>query len=156
MNLSCDEKDDVFWKVPPLRPTLFLENGATGFEVRWLNIGKQALHEPCSESFFEALDVRRAGIGGEDHLTARTLESIKGVEKLLLGRLFTADELNIVEKEDVNIPEGLPEEVEVFRLKTVNELVDELFRREVDGADVSVFFDGLVGDRVKKVCFSQA
>lgn len=156
LNLAGNEKNDIFREVPPLRAALLLENGTPGFEVRGLDIGEQTLHEPRSETFFKPLDVRRATIRGEHNLTSGTLKGVEGMEELLLRCLLASNELNIVEQENVDIPKGLSEEVEVFGLKTVDELVDELFRREVDSADVPVFFDGLVGDRVKEVGFSQA
>ena len=66
------------------------------------------------------------------------------MEELLLSLLFAGNELDVVEEKDVDVPERLPEKVEVLGLKTINKLVSELFGSEVNGSNITVNFNGLV------------
>jgi hypothetical protein len=63
------------------------------------------------------------------------MQSVEGVEESLLGLIFSLQELNVVDQQNVNIPIfGLKSRASVV-LDGINEVVGELFRRYVSDFD---------------------
>jgi hypothetical protein len=63
------------------------------------------------------------------------MQSVEGVEESLLGLIFSLQELNVVNQQNVNIPIfGLKSRASVV-LDGINEVVGELFRGNVTNFD---------------------
>ncbi|CAB4632033.1 unannotated protein [freshwater metagenome] len=83
------------------------------------------------------------------------VEGVKGVEKGLLGLVFTLQELDIVNQKDVNIPIFSLEERSSVVLNGINKVVGELFRGNVSDLDLGVKIQGVVADGVQKVSLAK-
>ncbi len=123
---SGNKENGVFGEFPADGTRLFAEDGATGLEIGWLDIGDETLEETGAQPFLETGNVRRSGVGGEDHLTTGGLKGVEGVEELFLGPLLPGDELDVVEEQDIDAAEGLTKGLHLLPADAVDEFVDEL------------------------------
>ena len=111
---------------------LGLQNAEPQFVGRGVDVGDQAAVEPGLETFFHAFQVGGALIGRNDDLAALIDQGVKGMEKLLLGGVLAADELNVVDHQDVDGTELFLEVDGVLLAQRPDEPVHELFRRHID------------------------
>src|SRR5207248_5694292 len=68
---------------------------------RRLDVRDQSPLEPAAEPLLEALDLRRELVGGDEDLLAGLVQRVEGVEELLHRLLLVAEELDVVQQEDV-------------------------------------------------------
>jgi hypothetical protein len=79
------------------------------------------------------------------------MQGVEGVEKGLLSLVFSLQELNIVDQENVDIPIfGLECRATVI-LNRINEVVGELFRRYVANLDFWIKTEGIVPNSMLKM-----
>ena len=116
-----------------------------------MDVGDETLEETGPESFLETRNVRRSCIGGEDDLPAGGLEGIESVEELLLRPLFSGDELDVVEEQDIDSTKGLTKGLHLLPADAVDELVDKLFGGHVRDFAVGIGGDHAMADGVQEV-----
>ena len=63
---------------------LALDDRHTGFEIRRLDIRRQAPLEPGAQTLFQALDLLGRPVGCQHNLLAGIMQRIKSMEKLFL------------------------------------------------------------------------
>src|SRR5207245_11165487 len=80
----------------------------------------------------EVRDTLRRRVAGEDNLFSRLVEVVEGVEELLLRPLFSGDELNVVDQQEVDRPVARAEGGRVVVADRIDELIGEVLGREVD------------------------
>lgn len=71
LHFPGDEEQDVFGNIPSERAALLSEDGASGFQVRRLNVRQKTLEETSPETFLETGNIGGFSIGSEDDLAAR-------------------------------------------------------------------------------------
>ena len=81
----------------------FHQDGDACFEVWWLNVGDQATFEASAQAISQGGELLGGSVGGEDDLFVCLVECVEGVEKFLLGSLFTLEELDVVNHQDVEV-----------------------------------------------------
>ena len=101
-------------------------------------------------------EVGRAAVGRDDDLPAAVDQRVEGVEELFLGAVLAADELDVVDHQQVDRAEQLLEAHGVLRAQGAHELVHELLGREVDHAARRVDLADAPGDGVHQVGLAQA
>src|SRR3546814_9483415 len=79
---------------------------------RRMNVGDEAPAQPRPHPLFQPLQIRRGLVGGDDDLPVLVDQRVEGVEELLLRALAPADELHVVDHQDVNRAELLLERSE--------------------------------------------
>ena len=120
---------------------LLMEDRDAGLQVWRLNIHEQARGEARPHAVLEALELGRGQVRGQDDLLVGAVQRIKGMEETFDRLFLVADELDVVDEEDVEFAvaavEGL--DLGVVRLIEANR-VDELVREffGVDVADLQV------------------
>ena len=85
-----------------------------------------------AHALLDALEVRRALVGRDDHLAVLIDQGVEGVEELLLGRLPSTDKLDIVDHQQIDRSELFLKRHGVLGAQRADELVHELFGRKID------------------------
>ena len=94
-----------------------------------MNIGDQPAIEARFQAFLDAFQVRRRFIRRQNDLAALIDEGIKGMEKFLLGRIAAADELNVIDHQNINRAELILEIHGILLAQGAHKSVHEFFRR---------------------------
>ena len=95
-------------------------------------------------------------VGGQDDLLVLHVQGVEGVEELLQGLLLAAQELDVVEQEDVDLAVAVLEAVHVAVGHGGDEVGDELLAGDVLDADAGVELARVVADGVQQVGLAQA
>src|SRR5207237_10917067 len=80
---------------------LLLENGDARLHFGWLDVGDEAPLEPAAQPLLEALDLGGKLVRGDEDLLATLVQGVEGVEELLHRLLLVAEELDVVQQQDV-------------------------------------------------------
>ena len=96
-----DEKRDLLVKREPRRCGLGEENRDPHFQFWWFERDGEAPAEAGNEAFFDAGDFLRVGIAGDDDLFVRFDQRIEEIEKLFLRAVLAAEELDVVDQQEV-------------------------------------------------------
>ena len=96
-------------------------------------------------------EVGRRLVGGDHDLPVLVDQRVEGVEELLLGRILAADELHVVDHQHVDRAELLLEGHGVLVAQRADELVHELFGRQVDDPAARLALADVPGDGVHQV-----
>ena len=98
-----------------------------------LDLNRQAPLEAIAQALGEGRELAGDAIGGEDELAAALIESVEGVEELLLGVLLALEELDVVDEQHVDVPVAALEALGAGRAQGADELVGEATRRSCSG-----------------------
>ena len=101
------------------------------FDIGRLQFRRQSPFEARNEAMLEIGDLGGRAIAREDDLFMSVEERVEGVKKFLLRTLLAAEELNVVDQEQIRLPIAFAEFDQVVVLDRVDEFVDEQFAREV-------------------------
>jgi hypothetical protein len=110
----------------------------------------------ASHAVLEACEALWRTIGAEDQLLARLVEGVEGVEELLEDLFLALQELDVVEEEDVHAPIPRLELVHLAATDAVDEVVEEVLRRDVPHLELGVHGSGLEDDGLEEVGLPQA
>src|SRR5207245_4477966 len=108
---------------------LLLQNGDLGLEVRGLDVRNQSPLKPRTQTFFDGIDVFRQAVRGNDNLLLLLVERVEGVKKFFLGALFSRDELDIVDEQDIHGVETVAETDHAVKAQRIDHFNRE-FRSE--------------------------
>src|SRR5204863_2677359 len=153
---ACDEIRDVVGEAYALEGGLLLENGHARLEVRRLDVGDQAPLEPRAQALLDLRDVFRRRVARDDDLLARLVESVEGVEELLLRALLAGDELDVVDEQEVDVPVAPPKLRGAVVADCVDQLVGEPLGGDVDDDHSREELRALVADGVQEMRLAQA
>ena len=156
-----DVLQDVEGQVEALGGALAGEDRDAGLQVRGLDVSQQAPLEAGAQALVEPTEGLGGLVGGEDHLLARGVQGVEGVEELLEGRLLALEELDVVDQEDVDLAvaalEALHAAVVLVAIAYAgDEVGDEDLGVDVLDADPRVEGLGVVADGVQEVRLAQA
>ena len=104
-----EEIDDVVRELYVHRRRLLFEYRGAQVGVRRLDVRRYAPFKSGLEPVLESLYVARRPVGRQDYLLVILIERVEGMEKLLLSRVASGDELDIVYQEYVDRPVLLSE-----------------------------------------------
>ena len=156
-----DVLQHVQGQVQALGTGLAREDRDAGLQVRGLHVRQQAPLEAGAQALVQASQRLGRLVGGEDHLLARGVQGVEGVEELLQGGLLALQELDVVHQEDVDVPvaalEGLQAAVVAVAVTQAgDEVRGELLGVDVLDADLGVEGTRVVADGVQEVGLAQA
>ncbi len=135
---------------------LLFEDRDAGLHVRRLQVRDQPPFEAVPESFLETRNVLRNGVRGEDDLSACLVEGVERVEELFLRTLAVREELDVVDDENVDLPERRLELVHSIAAQRRDELSHEDFCTQVRDAGVRIRLDGGMSDGIGEVRFAES
>ncbi len=135
---------------------LLTQDGNAGLEVRRLNIDRQTAFEPGNEAFFEAADFAWRTVGGENDLLMSIIEGIEGMEEDFLESFLAGEEVDVINQQDIDVSEVLPEFRKGFTVQGVDIEVAEFFAEEIFDFGAFVILADSLSDGLQQVCFSQA
>src|SRR5690606_40936347 len=93
----------------------------------------------------------RIGVAGDDQLLARSEQRFEGVEELLLRAVLAAEELDVVDEQQVERLVLLLELVQRLALDAPDHLVEVVLRVDVAHARRALALEDRVADRVQQV-----
>src|SRR4051812_38789912 len=99
----------------------------------------------------EVRDFGRRSIARKDDLFMAVEESVEGVKEFLLRTLFAAEELNVVDQEQVGLTITLPEFDQRTVLNRIDEIVNEYLAREVHHFRALFLRPDVLADRLHQV-----
>ena len=155
--MRCREKIEDLVAQFDLQGVRFLaQDRHARFDIGRLQLRGQAPLETGNQAMFEVRDLRRRPIAREDDLLMAVEERVEGVEKFLLGALLAAEELDVVDQEQVRLAVALAEFDQVVVLDRVDEFVDEEFAREIHHLGVFLFAPDVLADRLHQVRLAES
>src|SRR5207302_6021523 len=123
---------------------------------RRLDVGDEPQLETAAEALLEAVDLGGQLGAGDEDLFACFVEGVEGVEELLHRLLLVAEELDVIEQEDVALLAVASAKLRhAVLLERVDEIVGERLAREIDDVAIGVLLESMVADRVHQVRLAQ-
>ena len=151
LHVGGDEFEDLVGHGDLLVLGLGLEDGESGLELGWLDLGDQPGEEPAAQTVLEGGDRLRRAVGGEDDLLGRAVEGVEGVEELLLEGLLALHELDVVDEQDVALPVAAFERRRRAVADGVHELVHVGLGGDVADVAAAEVLQDVVPDGVEEV-----
>jgi hypothetical protein len=111
--------------------------------------------EAVAQPLGERRQFARQAVRGEGELAAALVESVEGVEELLLGRVFPLEELDVVDEQDVEVAVPLLEALGAAAAKSCNELVREALGCRVADLELGRVDPEVVGNRAQQMCLTE-
>lgn len=102
------------------------DNRLAGGGIGRLDSTDDPRKEPADQFFGELVEQSGVTVGREDDLLAVCLELLEGVEELFLDPLLAVEEVDIIHKEDIHIPEPLPKADQGLLAQGLREEVGEV------------------------------
>ena len=135
---------------------LRLQNAQAQLIGRRVNVGDQAPSQARAHALLHALQIARRLVGGDHHLPVLIDQRVEGMEELLLGGLAPADELHIIDHQDVDRAELFLESNGILGPERSHELKHELLRREVDDPLARLALLDMQGNGMHQMRLAQA
>ena len=120
-----------------------------------MNIGHQPPAEARADALFNAFQIGRRAVGGDNDLTIMVNERVKGVEKFFLRRILAGDELNIVNHQHINLAKLLFERHCVLETQCTDKLIHEFFRRQIQNCSAWVLRANFPRNGMHEMGFTQ-
>ena len=134
---------------------LVAQNGQSGFEIRWLDVGDEAPLEAATQALLQSGYRVGHAVAGDHDLLVGTVQRVERVEELFLQPFFAFHELDVVDEHvDVAIPA-----LEVrcgVGADRVDVLIEEGLGADVTHDVVLVVVVHVVADGVQQVGLAQA
>ena len=111
---------------------LRLQDAEAQFVGRRVQIGNQPPAEARAHALLQPFEVGGRFVGGDHDLAILIDQRVEGVEEFFLRRFLAADELDIVDHQQIDRAELLLEVHRRLEAQCADELVHELLGREVD------------------------
>ena len=115
-----------------------------------------APRETRGETGLELGDLGRRPVGREDDLATRLVQGVEGVEELLLGGVLAADEVHVVDEEEVGLAIASPEVVHRTLADGRDDVVGELLGGDIGDAGRGGAPDDVLGDRLHEMRLAEA
>src|SRR5262249_51777152 len=123
---------NFLWQAQPAQVGLRLRDAEAQFVSRRVDVGDETPAEPRAHAFLEAREVGGRFVGGNDDLPVLVNQRIEGVKEFFLRRILAADELDVVDHQQVDRAELLLEVHRRAEPQSPNELVNERYDQEID------------------------
>ncbi len=121
VHLAGDVVDDLVGHRHAAQLRLGTQDRHARLVLRLGHVGDQAPLEPAEQAFFEVRDFVRRGIAGEHDLPGGLVQVVEGVEELFLRALAVAQEVDVVDDEDVHVAVAVAELVHLAVLHALDE-----------------------------------
>ena len=146
-----EELENLIAQLDLQRSRFLAQNRHARLDIGRLELRGQAPLETGNEPMFEVGDFRGGPVAREDDLFMAVEERVEGVEKFLLRAFFPAEELDVVDQEQIRLAIAFAEFDQVVVLNRVDEFVDEQLAREIH--DPGVFGAGadVLADRLHQM-----
>src|SRR6185369_6137350 len=92
----------VAWQRHMLSVGLLLKNGDLGFEIGRLNVCDQAPFETTAQPVLDLREFLGRTIAGDNNLLHRLMQCVESMEELFLRPFLLCEELDVVDKKDVD------------------------------------------------------
>src|SRR5690606_27761554 len=130
-------------------------DGDAGFQFRRFQIRREAPLEAREQPLLDALDLARRAVSRKHDLLARLVQRVEDVEEFLLRLLLAAEELYVVDDEQVNLAVEQRELADAVVLDGLDELGGEALAGDVEHRLGAVRLD-VVADGLNQVRLAEA
>src|SRR5258708_39739801 len=96
-----DKKSDIFGENYPIGVGFLQQDRDSHFQLGRFDANGQTPDKPRDQTVFDACDLFRIGITGDDDLLVSLDQRIESVEKFLLRAIFPVEKLNVVNQEQI-------------------------------------------------------
>src|SRR5579872_841675 len=148
-------KHAVFTEWDAVERGALSEDGEARGQVGRQDVGDQAGLEALPQALLDPVELGREAIARDDELPAAVLKGVEGVEELLGGLGLAGEELHVVDQQDVDVPVGLLEALELAARECAHEVVGEGFDGRVAHTRVRGVGEHVVADRVKQMALAE-
>src|SRR5690606_23846248 len=142
-----DELDDLVGEIDAVVFGLAIQDGDARLELRLLEVGGQAPLEAGEQPLLDTFDFARRPVARRHDLPSALMQRIEDVEELLLRLLLSAEELDVVDDQQVDVPIEEAELVDSIMLDGLHEVRREALARYVEHRGVALLLhvvsDGL-------------
>ena len=156
LELGGDEGEHIVADLGAVGGSLLHQDGNTRFQVWRLNIRDQPALKARTQAIFQRGQLTRRTVGGQNDLLIRLVQSVEGVEELLLGTFLTLQELDVIHHEDVQVAVPALERFLPVIAHGVDVVIREFFRRHIFNTQIRLQHAGVVASRVEQVRLAQA
>ena len=153
---SGDEARDVFGQADISESGFLVDNCQPRFVTGAVDSRDQAPLEAGDQAFFQAAHFVGAAIARDDYLLVVLVERVECVEELFLRLFVIGEELNVVDRQHVEVAVEVAELLELTFFDRFDEVVDESFARQDSDLGHRFGFDNFLADCVEQVSFAQA
>ena len=155
-DLAGDELKNLRRCLKLLLGGLLAEDRDTGLEVGWLNVGRKSPGEPGAHAVFEAGQLLRRDVTGDDDLLVGGVQGVEGVEELFLSLHPALQELDVVDQQDVDVAVAALKSLGFVVADRVDEVVGELLGADIEHPSAGVQAARVVANRVQQVGLAQS
>lgn len=153
-HVGSDIVDDLFFQMDAVEFAFFLDDGDFCLQFGGLDIGEDSPFKPGAEPIFQAGDLFGGSVGAQHNLFSGVMKFVERVEEFVLGLLFAAEELDVVDEKQIALAVILSEELHGLGLEMGDEFVHEVFESCVD--DPVSKRESVVADCLEQMGFSQS
>ncbi len=151
-----DDVDDFVWDFDAAEAGFLVQDGLAGFAVGRVDLDDEAPVEAADESVFEGGDFGGGGVGGEDDLATALIENVECMEQFFLAGFAAGEELDVVDDEEIGFAGAFAEGLEVASGDGLDEVVDEGFAGDVDGAEIGIGAEDFGAGGLEEVGLAEA
>ena len=152
----CDVFTDLVGQVQVEKLRFSFYNSDSCFKIRRLDVRDQVLLKAGAETVVERADLLGRTVGGQYDLLVRLVERVEGMEEFLLRTFLAADELDIVDEQNVRIAVLAAEFRHLGKAERLDQLVGEVVAFDIANHHVGIVLLDFVADRVEKMGFSES
>ena len=156
IDMTCDIVDHVFRECNIELFCPLLKDDATDLIVRRRDRGDEPAREARLQAVFELVDILRCAVARHDDVLLLIEEVIECIEDLHLRRILGAEELHIVDQEEVQISILGTEFRHGVILDGIDQLIGESLARDEEDGKLRLVFVDVVADGVEQMRLAKA
>ena len=126
-----------------------------GLKLRRFDGNRQAPAKTRLETLFEAFDLFRVAVTGQNHLLTTFKQGVEGVEELFLGPFLARKELNVIDQQGIHRTVEALEFVDGIELQGFDHIRYKTLGMQVHNLGIRVFLQQVVTHRVHQVSLTQ-
>ena len=151
-----EEFKDLIAQFDLQRRRLLAQNREARLDIRRLQFRGQTPLEARNEAMLEVGDFRGGPIAREDDLFMAVEERVEGVEEFFLRAFLAAEELDVVDQEQIGLAIAFAEFDQRAVLDRVDELVDENLARKVHDLRAFLLRPNVLADRLHQMRLAES
>ena len=151
IDMTCDIVDHVFRERDAKLFCSLLKDDAADFIVRRRNRGNEPAGKARLQAIFELVDILRRAVARHDDVLLLIEEVIECIEDLHLRRILGAEELHVVDQEEVQISILGTKFRHGVILDGIDQLIGEGFARDEEDGKLRLVFVDVVADGVEQM-----
>ena len=156
MNIFCNIVEYFIGNIQQFCLCFFSQNSNSCLQIRWLDICKQALVKPGTQTFFQLLNFIWWTVAGNNNLLFRFPQRIKCVKKFFLRGFFIGNKLDIINQQYIDGAIFIAKFFSFISQDCVNNLVGKGFRRKIGNFCIWLPHQNMIPDGMHQMGFAKS